>query len=121
MTAPRWPGTLPQYLGISGTIAGVAENRLRSDVDIGPAKTRRLTPLNVRPLSGTMRMTTAQWLELRSFVESTLMGGVHTFSFPDPLDYGATRIEVRFADELPRARATSPGRWIVQMDLEEMP
>ncbi len=122
MTRVRWPASLPQYMERPGARLGVAENRLRSDVDIGPAKVRSLTPLNVRPLSGAMRLTTRQWLILRDFVEGTLKGGVRAFLFPNPLDFGATRIEVRFADELPSARSTSsPGQWIVQLDLEEMP
>ena len=47
-----WPASLPQYLDVRGASLGLPENRLRSDVDIGPAKLRPIVSLNVRPLAG---------------------------------------------------------------------
>ena len=116
-----WPSSLPQYLDVRGASLGLPENRLRSDVDIGPAKLRPIVSLNVRPISGTMRMTTAQWRRLSAFVRNTLRSGTLPFDFPDPLTLGRTTIKVRFADELPAARATSQGRWQVSLKLEVMP
>ena len=121
-----WPSSLPQYLDVRGASVGMPENRLRSDVDIGPAKLRPIVSLNVRPMSGTMRMNTRQWRRLSAFVRTTLQGGTLPFDFPDPLSPKPTSgaramIKVRFADELPAARATSQGRWQVTLKLEVMP
>lgn len=115
-----WPGTLPQYLRVNGAAIGLPENRLRSPVEIGPAKVRSLVSLNVREVSGTMAMTTAEWKELETFVITGLDNGTGTFNFPDPANPGST-ILVRFGDELPKAQAKSNGRWIVSIKLEELP
>lgn len=115
-----WPATLPQCFERGNVERQYADNRLRSPVDVGPAKVRRRSSLNVGVLAGTMIMTQAQKDTLDTFVDSTSGSGVLSFDFPDPESAGAT-IEVRFGQRLPVAQRFPPTSWRVSFELEVLP
>lgn len=115
-----WPSTLPQRLQVDGAQFGLAENRLRSPVDIGPAKVRPLTSNNVEPMEGIMFIDRAQWSTLKTFVVTTLLNGTLAFDFPDPVNEGSTLL-VRFADELPVVEPTGGLELLVRLRLEVLP
>lgn len=115
-----WPGSLPQAFQHRSLQLGIADNRLRSAVDVGPAKVRRRSSLNVAALGGDMVMTAAQKATFETFVNSTLGGGTLPFDFPDPDDSGST-IDVRFGQRLPVMKPYGAEHWMVTIELEILP
>lgn len=113
-----WPATLPQHFLQDGYSEGVADGRLVSQMEAGPAKVRRRSSAMPRPLTGRMLMDDDQLDDLRGFVDATLIGGSLPFTFPNPTDFGATGILVRFASALPRWSWRGPDAWDVSIDLE---
>lgn len=118
MTIPAFPVTLPQNLLISGYSQGLANNLITSQPDVGPAKIRRRTTSNVRPLKGSMTLTKTQLATLISFYEDDLIGGSLRFSWTDPVDDSA--IEARFVSS-PSWTAQSTELFSVNIDLEILP
>jgi len=90
----NWPATLPQGLLKSSFSDGPPDNLLRTQMEAGPAKVRRRTTAGVRPLSGAMRVTAAQWAIFKTFFDTDLQSGALSFAFPDP-DNEAATITVR--------------------------
>lgn len=116
--AEEWPSTLPQcFLG--GTVAWqLGDGRLRTPMEAGPAKSRLRTSAVSDVLTGQMKLSAAQWLDLKLFVKTTLLE-TDTFTFPDP-DGGSGGILVRLADGMPGAQRM--GRvWLVSLQLEVLP
>lgn len=95
MAVPTWPAGLPQYFIVRGYAEGLPDNVLRSESDIGPAKTRRRSSAAPWPVSGTILATQAQYETFRAFVANDLAAGALPFN-------------------LPNQRATS-GTWLVRL------
>lgn len=116
-----WPEGLPQRFISDSFSTAMADNRLRSEVDVGPAKMRRRSSRAARPMSGSMLMTTSQLNDvLRPFVETDLGQGILPFMFPDPA--GGDPILCRFAaDGLPSWTHERPGFWRVSVKFEVLP
>jgi len=114
----NWPANLPQAFKLNTYQPAVADNLLRTPVDIGPSKTRRRSLIGSKIESGVMDMTRAQWATLAAFYETTLSGGTLQFSMFDPLG-GAAR-EVRFS-EPPEPSGTGGGCFVVSLVLEVLP
>lgn len=60
------------------------ENIIRSDMDVGPAKVRRRTTANIRPISFNMFLTKAETALLDSFFLNDVMSGAIPFDFIHP-------------------------------------
>src|SRR5215207_10310859 len=114
-----WPVGLPQCFTFDSLATGLADNRLRSQTDTGPAKVRPRSSAGPRPLSGQMVMTHAQIATLETFVETTLLGGSLPFTFPSQI--GGSSHLVRFANELPGWSRHGKGHMVVSMNLEILP
>lgn len=114
-----WPDSLPQHFGAEGFNIELPDNTLRSPMDSGPAKVRRITTANPGSMAGSMLMTTDQWDELRAFWRDTLRE-TYSFDFPNPEDDGATVLNVRFAKP-PSKSFWRPGRWRVALAFEVLP
>ena len=112
-----WPGTLPDFFQVGGYKELGANNILRSDMDVGPAKVRRRTTSNVRPVVGNMWLTTAQYTALKTFFETTQAYGALSFTMDDAHGVSKTWRFVR----PPAYRTLGPENWQVQLNLEEMP
>lgn len=78
-----WPTTLPAPL--SNTLKETPpDNALRSSMDKGPAKVRRRTTANVRPLSFEMACDTDQLNTLDDFYVNETFSGVDQFDYKHP-------------------------------------
>ena len=119
MSIPAWEATLPQEVLVDGYSESMADNRLRTSMDVGPAKQRRRSAAGARPVTWSPKMTTAQLETFKTFYNSTLLNGTLRFSFTEPVD-GATAIEMRFVD-VPSWSAIEPGLYRVDMKLEILP
>lgn len=115
-----WPGTLPTKFLVDAYQEGFAENRLRSDMDRGPAKVRRLSTTAPRPLSGAMAMTTTELAALRTFFDSTTAMGSLSFWFPSQVDNGPMLL-CRFGENPPSWTYMSLDLWRIELELEVLP
>jgi hypothetical protein len=115
-----WPGTLPQLVQIDGFSSGNADGRLSTNMDTGPAKMRRRTSASIRPLAATIQCTGAQLATLRTFVDTTLLGGSLPFTFPAPED--GSSLLVRFSDQgLPTWNNLGGDTWQAAFKLDVLP
>lgn len=116
MTAPIWPAGLPQrFIATSFNYQG-ADNVLRSENTIGPAKTRRLTTSNVQPQSGELFMTAAQYATFLDFLDD-INAGAKAFTFPS--QFGGAADLVRMT--APHKVRSSAKYWYVSLSLEILP
>jgi len=119
-----WPATLPTKFNETDYTEGVANNLLRSQMDYGPAKIRRRTSANPRPVSGSMQMTNEQLEDLITFVDTTTLGGSLPFDFP--AQRGGGTWLARFGNEglptwKPNGYMDDEVAWTVTMKLEILP
>lgn len=120
MAVDPWPAELPALLLQEGYSEQEAENRLRSNTDKGPGKSRPRSSSNVRPVAAAMMMTDAEKALMRSFITETLLQGTLPFTFPAP--DGSGDWLVRFAqDGLPAWSPSGDLRWRVAFRLEILP
>lgn len=116
-----WPTDLPTRFNQSGFQMGRARNSIRSTMETGPQKVRRRSTAGVKPLRGSMTMTTEQLDSFRVFYDSTLIDGNIPFDIPDPMDEDNTLL-VRFdTDQPPVEEFASHDKWLVNMVLEVLP
>lgn len=99
MSVAVWPESLPQVPEIAGYSEGLGKQVIRTDMDAGPAKVRRRTTANVRPLSVQYTLTTAQLDIFIAFWTDDCQGGALPFQMRDPRDANGT-ILVRFAEDV---------------------
>lgn len=121
MATYTWPTSLPQKPLRDGFSEVGGVNVIRTPMDKGPARTRRLSRL-VKPIQVTFLMTKAQVVTLEDFVENTLFG-VRRFNFTHPRKL--TAIEVRIVPGGEGVFYTlsplSVDFWQVSMSLEVLP
>lgn len=118
MAIPVWPTSLPQELLMDGYNQSMADNLLRADMDVGPAKTRRRATSAPEPVSGQMLMTRAQVETLGSFYLNTLLGGSLRFSWHRPENVSVPA-EFRFVS--PPSTTMRGGYFDVSLNLEMLP
>lgn len=94
MTA-AWPATLPQYFQEQGYSESPPDQRLESNVDSGPPKTRRRYTNNYRPIQGTIWCTEDQWEDFETFYDVDLAGGVLPFTWVHPITRAAATFKFR--------------------------
>lgn len=80
-----WPTTLPQEFPEDGFNLVLADNVIRSSMDIGPAKIRRRTTSNVTKLTGTLILDTTQLTAFETFYITTISYGSVYFTWVHPL------------------------------------
>lgn len=81
---PTWPGTLPQKPSSRGYREVPPSNTMRTQMDQGPAKIRRRTTANVRPLDCTFELTLAEVAILETFYTTTLKSGSLAYDWDHP-------------------------------------
>lgn len=114
---PVWPPSLPQQLSRRGYREALPDNVIRTTVDAGPEKRRPRFTAAVKPLRGSMVMTSVQLDTLEAF-QAMIASGAEAFDFPSPR--GAGIVSVAFAQ---------PPSWInvggdnyrVSLDMEVQP
>lgn len=116
--AVAWPGSLPQT-PLFGWTKQLAETRLRTQTDTGPAKVRRQFTSGVENLSNvSILVTEAQRTTFQTFFDDTTSGGSLPFEWQMP-DTGATR-DFRFK-ETPVISAVNHQTYRITMNLEALP
>lgn len=78
-----WPATLPDPL-INTLKESPADNSIRTQMDKGPAKMRRRTTANTKPIAFTMILTDAQLTALDAFYTATTFSGAISFDYTHP-------------------------------------
>jgi hypothetical protein len=115
-----WPGTLPPRLLLEGYQERLPRNKVRTEMDAGPAKQRRRYTAAVRPIAGAQILTTAQVASLKTFHDSTLQGGQDAFDWTDPIPNSGL-FSFRFVSEPHIDRALGGGLYHVTYELEILP
>lgn len=121
-----WPLSLPQRLSTTGYQESMADNLIRTQMDVGPAKVRRRSSAGPRPLSGSLMMTNSQLETMLSWIKATLLDGSLTFYFPNPRPGADAMLLVRFAKDglpswTPAGFLSGELAWEVALRLEVLP
>lgn len=125
-TAIDYPLTLPKLFQKESFTEAKQGNLLRTEMDSGLPKVRRIFTAVSRYFRGVMIYTQAELDIFEAFFDNTIYSGALTFNFPNPYDFGATTLEVRFNLDT-RAepyKITPHGEtldWEVQLSLETIP
>lgn len=78
-----WPTSLPA--GLINTLSeSPPDNVLRTSMDRGPAKLRRTTTTNIRPIAFSMILTKAQTQTIDDFYTTTTFSGAEAFDYTHP-------------------------------------
>lgn len=93
------------------------QNLIRSDMDVGPAKIRRRTTANIRPVSFRMFLNKANVAVLDNFYLNDIMSGAEAFDFTHPRT--GQLVQARF-QEPPQYQNQSTG-YNVSISLEILP
>lgn len=117
MTTPTWPEELPQCFTLTSYEEEGADNLLRTENSVGPAKARRRTTANVWKQSGQMVMSATQYQVFMAFVKTDLLDGAKAFIFPDQLGRPANLVRLTTPH---KASRTGP-KWYVSLALEVLP
>lgn len=116
---PTWPGTLPQLVLTRGFSETAPWAVLRTDMDTGPAKTRRRSTAAPRPLSAQIKVTKAQVAVFDAFLETDLAGGALAFDWVEPRTQAAATLRLTAA---PTYEPTAGGSsWTITLPLEVLP
>lgn len=117
MSVPAWPSTLPTELLQRGYSQSSPDVVLRSSVDAGPAKIRRRITQNIQPVTGNLILSLTELGYIRTFYDTTLLGGSLRFSWKDPVSLSTK--EFRFT--APLKWTISNGLYDVTLELEILP
>ena len=112
-----WPGTLPQNIEEGGFVFSLTDNKIRSKVDVGPAKQRQRFTAIVQPFQAMVTLDQTQWGTLQTFHDTTLAGGTLVFTWIHPMT--GAGCNMRFVTP-PVASGNAP--YVkVRLDLEIVP
>ncbi len=120
---PVWPATLPQLPLRGGYARNDRSVVVRSQMDIGPAKTRRRTAVGVVPLMLTYHLSQSQLTTFRAFFANDIASGALSFDLPEPEGAGVISIRLTGGAGSPPFTITprAPGYWDVSFAAEIMP
>ncbi len=79
----NWPSTLPQMWLINSYQETLPKIMVRTEMDAGPAKTRRRFSAQVTPIKAKLLLTSTQKGVLETFFNTTTAGGALSFTFPN--------------------------------------
>jgi hypothetical protein len=117
MGAP-WPNTLPDFLESNSFNYEMGNNSIRTEMEVGLAKTRKRYTKQIDKLTSTMQITRTQYDTLVNFYQVTLSGGNLAFTFTDPLTLVAT--DYRFLSP-PSIRAIGGNYFTASLNWEKLP
>lgn len=117
MSVPSWPSSLPQYLSSDSFTLAPQSSVVSSSMDIGPPKIRRRFTGTWSKISASLTLSADQWTVLWTFYDTTLAGGVLTFSWVHPVTRASCTM--RFDPEsVPAVTDTIGASAIVTLALE---
>lgn len=114
----EWPSDLPDAVLEDGYAESMADNMIRSPMDVGPPKVRRRGTSAPRAIALRQLLTTAQVANLETFYYSTTSGGSLAFTWEHPRTGSSS--SMRFTGP-PAISPAGPGRWIASYGLEVLP
>lgn len=117
MSVPSWPTTLPVELLMKGYSQTSPDVLLRSSVDVGPAKVRRRCTAAVQVITGNLLLSESELGYLRTFYDTTLLGGSLRFTWLEPV----TRVAKEFRFTSPIKWNSNDGYYDVNLELEMLP
>jgi hypothetical protein len=115
-----WPGTLPQTFQVNGYTETVADGLIETNPDTGPPMSRRRSSAMPRPISGQMIVTRTQIDTLKTFVNTTLLGGSLPFSFPATTEVGTWLVKFPKGN-MPKWAAIGGDYYTLQISLLILP
>jgi len=118
MASQVWPASLPQSPLINGSEETTPNNIVRTQMDQGPAKVRRRSTANVKPVKMQFVMDKAQLNTFETFFNDTVKGGALKFDFPEPVTQ--TVKEYRFKGQ-PTKTPLSATLFRIEVEMEELP
>lgn len=118
-----WPTTLPSALLLQGLSYAFGDDTLRTDMEVGPLKSRPRSSMAYPSVRGTVRLTGTQLATLATLYNTTLTGGALPFSWTDPTT--GTTISYLFmaAPSVTPIRADGAvhkREWLVGLDLKRV-
>lgn len=116
--AQAWPATLQQLLSEANFGLEIGETVLRSDMDVGPQKTRRRFTKGVDQYSASIYITIEQYDILMTFYNTTLNGGSLAFTFNHPITQVPT--DFRFKAP-PKVSSLGGGNFMASFVWEALP
>lgn len=116
--AQIWPGTLQQLVSEANFGMAIGETVLRTDMEVGPQKTRRRFTKPVNSFTTSIYLTLAQYNTFYTFYNTTLNGGSLAFTFNHPITQVPT--DFRFKSP-PKVSSIGGGNFIAAMEWEELP
>ena len=113
-----FPPSIEDCFLLGGFVYQDQPNTIRSQVEVGPAKLRRRFVDPVTTVNGGITVDQAQLQTFNTFYRTTLLSGVNSFNFADPVS-GVDQ-EYRFIDP-PVITPITDTQWAVSMNLEILP
>lgn len=120
MANALWDSTLPQAFQIDGYSETWPNEVVRSAMDVGPDKIRRRGPAIVT-IVGSMIMTQTQVGTLKTFFETTLVGGALPFDWTTYRAEGSVTRTYRFTKPPKFTAVQVLAVWMVALELEQLP
>lgn len=113
-----WPPTVPHRISVTGAEYRSASNAARTTFDVGPDKARPRSTATRYEISGTIRMTNAEFAAFRTFFEQDIKQGTQIFDMVDPIaPDGGMYVRAQIMDGF-SAASVSGGKWIVSLRLK---
>lgn len=116
---PAWPTELYDCILKGSLKERAANNTIRTNMDVGPAKIRRRTTANVRPLSFVLKLKSPQVDVLLDFYKDDLYSGSIEFDFVHPRTSEACTC--RFTGEPPEYQDQEAVLYDMPISLEILP
>lgn len=118
-----WPPTVPSVLQNSGYSHDAESGVIRTDMDTGPAKTRRRFTAVTENHSGSIIMTKTQFATWKTWFVNTIMQGTLPFDMTDPLtgDTVSMRIVVDSGAPYKFAPESGTDYGVLSLKLEKLP
>lgn len=116
--AQPWPGSLQQLLSEANFGLKIGDTVLRSDMEVGPQKLRRRFTKGVNTFSASIYLDISQYNIFFTFFNTTLNGGVLSFTFNHPITQVPT--DFRFKGT-PSISSLGGGQFTASFEWEELP
>lgn len=115
---PAWPASLPQRPDVSGYSEKPQSQVTRSEMDAGPAKSRRRFTAGTTDLAWAAVITGAQIATLESFYDSDIAAGALPFDMPHPRTGDTITVRMKSPYSLSALGGT---RYKLEMTIEVLP
>ena len=113
-----WPMTLPPAPLLEGFVERTSETVIRTDMDQGPAKTRRRTTAGTREFQMTFIMTKNEIATFDDFFLNDINGGASSFDFIHPRTGETLNLRLK---NPPEYQAQNTNYFRISLEAEALP